>query len=105
MLLVAPFRLRRTGGIERTFGLAAPVADTVFGRTFLVTLARDVLACFAKTDDLAHSPALDRSGSVARVRRAEGFDAKYAHTVATIAFTVDAGMQFQIRTAKLQSKV
>ena len=54
MLLVLPLNLRRACGVEGTFGLAAAVADAILGRTFQVALARDLLACFAETDEFAH---------------------------------------------------
>jgi len=50
MLLMLPFGFRRACGVQRTFGLAAAVANSIFGRTFLVTLTRDLLPRFAETD-------------------------------------------------------
>lgn len=106
MLLVLPLNLRRACGVEGTFGLAAAVADAILGRTFLVALARDLLACFAETDEFAHPLHPNRTtGLVARVRLGLCFGVKYALTVARDDFTVDPGMQFQASAVELQSKL
>jgi hypothetical protein len=82
MLLMIPISFRRACGIQGTFALAAAIVDTVFGRTLLVSLARDRSACFAKVDEFAHPLHPAAPQPAGRVWLLTCFGVKYALTVA-----------------------